>query len=225
MAPFRMVLPAFVALSLLGACSKAPEPPISSVPAAPAEPAGPAGPAVPAAPAAAAAATPAPAAPATDAPAPDSTAAAAPAAPAAPDAKTAAPAETEAAAINEVNASIDSSLGDHGRYEPLIHDFQAAVVNADKDAVARMVHYPFGATIDGKTRVIKDPAGFVASYDRIFTPDIVKVVREQKYGDLFVNYKGIMFGSGQVWINGICAKNSRNCEQFEAKVVTIQHGP
>ncbi|HEY5851828.1 MAG TPA: hypothetical protein VIT62_13825 [Lysobacter sp.] len=217
MASLKKVIPALAALALLGACAKAPEP------AAPAEPAAP----QVAAPAAAAPAPPAAASAATAA-APDTAASAAgaavaPAAPAAPDTKPAA--DTEAAAVNEVNASIDSSLGDHGKYEPLIRDFQTAVVNADKDAVARMVHYPFGATIDGKTRVIKDPAGFDANYDRILTPDIVQVVREQKYGDLFVNYKGIMFGSGQVWINGICAKNSRNCEQFEAKVVTIQHGP
>jgi hypothetical protein len=210
MASLKKVIPALAALTLLAACARAPEP---------------AAPAAPAASQAAAPSAPPAAAPAATAVAPDTTtpAAAAAATPATPDAKPAA--DTEAAAANEVNASIDSSLGDHGKYEPLIHDFQTAVVNSDKDAVARMVHYPFGATIDGKTRVIKDPAGFVANYDRIFTPDIVQVVREQKYGDLFVNYKGIMFGSGQVWINGICAKNSRNCEQFEAKVVTIQHGP
>ena len=70
-----------------------------------------------------------------------------------------------------------------------------------------------------------DPTAFVAKYDKVFTPDIVQVVKDQQYADLFVNYKGIMFGRGQVWINGICTKNSRNCEQFDVKVVTIQHGP
>ncbi|MGO4221258.1 hypothetical protein AB4Y64_05320 [Lysobacter sp. TAF61] len=124
-----------------------------------------------------------------------------------------------------MNDSIDSSLGDHTRYEPFIRTFQTAVVNSDKATVAAMVHYPFGATIDGRNHVIKDPTAFVAQYDKVFTPDIVQVVKDQQYADLFVNYKGIMFGRGQVWINGICTKNSRSCEQFDVKVVTIQHGP
>jgi len=46
------------------------------------------------------------------------------------------------------------------------------------------------------------------------------VIEQQKYGDFFINYQGVMFGRGEVWINGICADSG--CKQFDVKVVTIQ---
>ena len=139
---------------------------------------------------------------------------------------TAAPAAgADSAGEKAVNDSIDASLGDHTQYEPVIRGFQTAVANGEKNEIAAMVLYPFTATIDGKKQEIKDAAAFVADYDKIVTPDIAKVIRDQKYADLFVNYKGVMFGEGQAWINGICTKDSKNCEKFDVKVVTIQPGP
>lgn len=124
-----------------------------------------------------------------------------------------------------VNDAIDSNLGDHTKYEPVIHAFQTAVANHDAQAIAAMVHYPFGVDIAGKNHVLKSPAEFVAAYDKFMTPEIRQVIVAQKYPDLFVNYKGVMFGQGQAWINGICTKDSKNCEKFDVQVVTIQSAP
>jgi hypothetical protein len=143
--------------------------------------------------------------------------------PAAAAASASKPAPVAVGGDNTVNDAIDENLGDHTKYETVIHGFQAAVAKGDKQAVAELVHYPFGATIRGKNHIFKTPAEFVAGYDEIVTPDIASVIVAQKYPDLFVNYKGVMFGSGQAWINGICKDNA--CKQFDVKVVTIQPGP
>lgn len=118
------------------------------------------------------------------------------------------------------NKAIDETLGDHTKYQAVIVAFQKAVADGDKQAVAALVDYPIGVTIDGKPKTIKDAQAFVADCDRFMTPAIVKVITEQKYEDLFVNDKGVMFGSGEAWINGICRDDA--CEDFDVKVVTLQ---
>ena len=128
-----------------------------------------------------------------------------------------------AASEADVNAAIDSSLGDHARYETTIKALQQAVIDGHKQDVAAFVRYPIVVTIGNRKRTITSAAAFVKAYDSIMTPDIVAAVKGQKYEDLFVNYQGVMFGNGEVWINGICL--DRKCKSFVPKVVTIQHGP
>lgn len=163
--------------------------------------------------------TPAPEAPA---PAADATTAAAPAAISA----TETPVDTAPTAPddNAVDAAIDKILGDHTKYQAVINAYQKAVIEGDKEGVAALVDYPLAATIDGKQTSIKDAADFVRNYEKIITPAIAGVIKAQKYSELMVNGKGVMFGSGETWINGICKKGSADCSEFEVKVVTIQPG-
>jgi hypothetical protein len=157
---------------------------------------------------------PAPSAEATTAPAPTATSAADTAVDAAPDA----PDDTA------VDADIDKILGDHTKYQAVINAYQKAVAEGDKEGVAALVDYPLAATIDGEQTSIKDAADFVRNYDKIVTPAIAGVIKAQKYSELMVNGKGVMFGSGESWINGICKQGSADCSEFEVKVVTIQPG-
>ena len=80
--------------------------------------------------------------------------------------------------------------------------------------------YPIGVNIHGRETVIKSAKAFVQHYDAIVTPAIAKAITEQTYGDLIVNYQGVMFGDGEVWMNGICHDNE--CKNFDVKVITIQ---
>ena len=158
-------------------------------------------------------------APATDTPSPST--------PPAADPSSAAPANTPSSAATSaadqaVNDSIDSNLGDHTRYRAVIQDLQAAVAADDAAKVASLVRYPISVDIGGKDTTLKTEQDFVARYQEFMTPDIRKAIVETKYGDLFVNYKGVMFGSGQAWINGLC--KDEQCKAFDVKVVTLQHG-
>lgn len=126
-------------------------------------------------------------------------------------------ANTDTAAVN---ARIDQVLGDHAKYEPVIRAFQKAVVAKDAAAVAALVAYPLPVTLAGKAVKIRDAKEFVAHYDGIVTPAMAAVIGRQRYGELFVNDQGVMFGNGEAWINGICKDAS--CKQFDVKVVTLQ---
>ena len=131
---------------------------------------------------------------------------------------------TQADGGQAVDARIDALLGDHARYRAVILAYQAAVAAGDREAVASLVRYPLQATVEGNRVRVDDAASFVRDYERILTPDIVRVVAAQRYADLMVNQQGIMFGSGETWINGICSPGSADCSSFEVKVVAIQPG-
>lgn len=141
---------------------------------------------------------------------------------AAPDAARAgpmdAPAEPDGHAA--VNARIDNVLGDHAPYERAVLAFRAAVQAGDRAAVAAMVAYPFTAHLDRGEVRIADAAAFVARYDDIVTPAIARAIGDQRYADLFVNHRGVMFGNGEAWINGACADAA--CAHPDVRVVAIQ---
>lgn len=123
----------------------------------------------------------------------------------------------------DVDLAIDNALGNHETYRDVFDRFQQAVISDDKAGVASLVVYPLEVEIDGERHEIRDANEFVASWDRIVTPEIVQVVSNQRYRDLFVNWQGVMLGDGQVWINGVCRDDG--CEEVDVGVTALQKGP
>ncbi|QLQ28128.1 MAG: hypothetical protein HZT39_07515 [Pseudoxanthomonas sp.] len=135
-----------------------------------------------------------------------------------------APAAAPASAIADdpsaVNQAIDEALGDHVRYEAVIRQLQQAVAANDAAAVAALVDYPFATVRDGQSLKIADAEAFVRDYDRIMTPPIAEAIKRQRYSELMVNYKGVMFGNGEAWVNGICRDDA--CKNVDVRVVALQ---
>ena len=123
---------------------------------------------------------------------------------------------------NPVNQRIEVVLGASAPYEQAIKALQEAVARGDAQAVAALVHFPITVRIGGKPRAFKSPDELQRQYGQVFTPAITTAVTAQWYDELFVNAQGVMFGSGQVWLNGVCL--NRDCSKVEVKVVTIQAG-
>jgi len=128
-----------------------------------------------------------------------------------------------AAQTDEVNRRIEAVLGPAAPFEQAVKALQAAVAQQDAQKVAAMVSYPIRVMVAGKPVTLHGPAELVRQYPLIVTPDIAAAVTQQKYEELFVNARGVMFGDGQVWIAGICTKT--DCSQVVAKVVAIQSAP
>jgi len=119
-----------------------------------------------------------------------------------------------------VMQSIKTVLGDADDYRKVFSQLQQGVRTGDKQAVAKLVAYPLDVKIDGKPRTIRNAQAFIQSWDGIITPDIARVIRDQKFSDLFVNQKGVMFGDGQVWLSGICRDVA--CTSSDVRIITIQ---
>lgn len=120
----------------------------------------------------------------------------------------------------DTDAAVDNALGDHTAYRAAFDAIQEAVADDDKTGFAAWVSYPIALTADGEAMTIEDAAQFEEHYDLILTDEIKAAIADQKWQDLFVNYQGIMFGNGQVWLNGICKDDK--CAEFDVKIITIQ---
>ncbi|CAM4014157.1 hypothetical protein [Corallococcus exiguus] len=127
---------------------------------------------------------------------------------------------TPDAGTGDVNARIQSVLGEPAKYEQAFAAFQKAVAAHDAKAVAALVAYPFTANVGGRKVKLPDAAAFVRHYDVIVTPAIANVITRQRYADLFVNADGVMFGQGEAWLNGICKDDA--CKDFDVRVIAIQ---
>lgn len=122
--------------------------------------------------------------------------------------------------VADVDASIDTVLGDHAVYKEAIEAIQFAIAEGDATGVAAWVAYPITVPVAGEDVVIENEAQFIERYDGFMTDDIVEAVATQDYEDLFVNSDGVMFGNGQLWINGVCKDNA--CSAFDVRIITIQ---
>jgi ABC-type amino acid transport substrate-binding protein len=121
---------------------------------------------------------------------------------------------------DDVNASIETVLGDPAAYAEAFEAIQAAVADDDAEAVAEWISYPLSVTIDGEAQSIEGPEAFVEQYGGIVTDEIKSAVVEQKYEDLFVNAEGVMFGNGQMWLSGVCRDDA--CTESDVRIITIQ---
>lgn len=121
-----------------------------------------------------------------------------------------------------IDQSVSANLGDPTKLRETIATLKQAVNQHDAAGVAAMVSYPITINPHTPNAIrIRTPQDFVAGYDKIVTRHIAKVVEDQKYEELFVNYQGAMFGSGEVWLAGIC--KDKECKQTEIKIRTIQN--
>lgn len=122
----------------------------------------------------------------------------------------------------EVDARIDRVLGDHAAYRRVLERLQAAVARADRPGVAALVRYPLEVRTGTQALQVENAKAFVAHYDVVVTPAVAKAIAAQRYAALFVSQDGVMLGSGEVWINGIC--RDPKCVDVDVKVATFQDG-
>jgi len=120
----------------------------------------------------------------------------------------------------EVDDAVNTDLGDPALYHTAFDAIHEAVANDDAAGVAEWVSYPITVNVGGKSLTIDDAAQFATEYAAIITGDIKDAILAQKWETLFVNADGIMYGNGQVWLNGICKDDA--CAAFDVKIITIQ---
>jgi hypothetical protein len=83
-----------------------------------------------------------------------------------------------------------------------------AVKHDDKDTLSQLIRYPLRThTAKGK-HSIQTPMAFKKAYPLIFNATVKHAIEVQRFEDLFVSYRGLMIGNGEVWISGIVEPTS-----------------
>jgi hypothetical protein len=125
----------------------------------------------------------------------------------------------------DVDARIDTVLGNHVPYEAAYVDLRAALEANDQDALAEL--FPIGTTfhLNGEQMTFANVDEVKARLGEMLTDKVKETVLAQSYETLFVNADGVMFGTGQLWLGGICADQSETCTEFDVRVIAINSEP
>ncbi|CAI3944858.1 MULTISPECIES: hypothetical protein [Commensalibacter] len=124
----------------------------------------------------------------------------------------------------QMNARLDFLYGSHDKYHAFIDQLKKDVAQENKKAVAGVVKYPLKVDIQGKRIAIQNQQQFIQYYDKIITPKIKQAVTDQQFVGIFANYQGIMFGSGQIWLSGICLdKSCRDPKKLVVRIIAINN--
>ncbi|MFD1887787.1 hypothetical protein [Paenibacillus wenxiniae] len=110
--------------------------------------------------------------------------------------------QTIAAASKQNNNPYEvAGISSANAFHQFFFNFQQAVMKGNKAAVASRVHYPLNVNANGKTYTIKNAKSFIAKYDFIMTPEVKRTLAYAIEEDLFVNWKGVMVGNGELWFS------------------------
>ena len=100
-------------------------------------------------------------------------------------------------------AGIDNAA----EFEKAFNVLQAAVAANNRNKVADFILYPLRVNgwrdeLKGKgTYQFETRQDLLDHYDEIFTPQVKTAIIQQKTGNLFVNWQGVMVGKGEAWLS------------------------
>jgi hypothetical protein len=102
--------------------------------------------------------------------------------------------------------------------EHFLTDLQHFVAVDDRPRVAQMVHFPIRITVDNEPLRLQNQDQLLKHYNVAFDPKVKGFIAKQKFSELFCNWKGIMVGRGEIWINTI-GKSS------QLRIIAINNNP
>lgn len=86
--------------------------------------------------------------------------------------------------------------------EAYMKKVKTAILSGNATWLSTQVNYPYKVTgTDGKTKSLKNKTEFVANYQYVVSESLKKRIGDICTCNLFSNYRGIMLGNGEVWIN------------------------
>lgn len=121
----------------------------------------------------------------------------------------------------DVDQQIDTVLGPHETYATAIARIQEALKERDVEKLAGYIAYGEPLKVNGADVVIADETQLTAEFDSLFNQKVTDAVVNQTYETLFVNQDGIMFGDGELWLNGVC--DDEACEFPFVTIIAINN--
>ncbi|RJX40987.1 hypothetical protein D3P09_02930 [Paenibacillus pinisoli] len=105
-----------------------------------------------------------------------------------------------AALSDSKNPYYVAGIDDPKEFTTYFAQLQKAVKENKPEDAAKLIAYPMNWNQDNKQVVIHNKDEFIQNYDRIFTARVRDQLLAQAEDKVFVNWKGIMAGEGDLWI-------------------------
>ena len=105
--------------------------------------------------------------------------------------------------------------------EKFMKKVKASIANGDKAWIVNHTRYPLKTTLEKNSEItIKTRKQFMECFDQVFYPELRTRIKNLCVCNLFSNYTGIMFGSGQIWINN---KRNSNNDKYDFEIIAINN--
>lgn len=123
--------------------------------------------------------------------------------------------------ITALNQRIDKlhGRGAHQQYQAFFLHLQQVIKHNDSHRLLQMINYPFTTKIAGKTVQFCNAKQLQKQLDPLFSREIRQVYGQQKYAELFINYRGAMMGNGELWFAQTC--RDEDCQAVQTKIIAI----
>jgi hypothetical protein len=118
------------------------------------------------------------------------------------------------------NASLDMQFGTHAGFCNVFEKLKAGAASEDEAVLAKVMNFPLRVHVGGKKLTIKSQEAFMASYEAIMRPSIMKAIERASYGGLMVNSQSAMIGDGEVWIGSRCIDKA--CSRSKVGIIMVQ---
>ena len=95
-------------------------------------------------------------------------------------------------------------------FEPIVSN---AILEKNKQWLSENISYPIMVSINGKSRTtIRNKKELLQNFDVIFHAGFIEKAKAFECIDIFCNYKGLMLGAGEIWMNCVSTVNNDQCQ-------------
>lgn len=102
-----------------------------------------------------------------------------------------------------------------------LNKIKDATKKVDKTTFCELLEYPIQINLKEKDVNIRNIEECISKYQYINNSKVQESVLNQNFENLFVNYKGVMIGDGEIWFSGICEE--KDCKKYRIKIIGINN--
>lgn len=97
--------------------------------------------------------------------------------------------------------------------ETFAKQLKNAILEKNKQWLSENISYPIMVSINGKSRTtIRNKKELLQNFDAIFHAAFIEKAEAFECIDIFCNYKGLMLGAGEIWMNCVSTVNNDKCQ-------------
>ncbi|MBW4518898.1 MAG: hypothetical protein KME16_04240 [Scytolyngbya sp. HA4215-MV1] len=102
----------------------------------------------------------------------------------------------------QIDRSLELSGIDPQAAKEFVAKLRSAAIKSDRKALVALVRFPFTTYANGHPKLTYRRAqDLLHDFHRVFTPKVLRAMRQAEYARLFVNAQGAMIGNGEVWFD------------------------
>ena len=94
-----------------------------------------------------------------------------------------------------------AGIKDSSKPERFLRHLQEVVRQGKRREVAALIDFPITVRIAGGPTQLRRKSDLLKHYDAIFNSRVRGKLKTQRASNLFVNWRGVMIGNGEIWFN------------------------